>query len=68
VVNGLAANGNTISEVKKAAKASSTAVAYGAISRTRLRVRNRIRLDHSESRSTHRSSEPSCEDHAAASL
>ncbi len=68
VVNGLASNGNTISEVKNAANPSSTAVAYGAISRTRLRVRNSARLDHSESRNTHSSSEPSCEDHAAANL
>ena len=54
--------------MKNAAKPSSTAVAYGAISRTRRRVRNRIRLDHSDSRNTHSSSEPSCEDHAAVGL
>ena len=66
VVNGLAQN--AASEVKNAAKPSSTAVAYGVISRARLRTRNRIRLDHSDSRNTHSSSEPSCEDHAAASL
>ena len=39
VVNGFAANGNTISEMKKAAKPSSTAVAYGTSCLTRLRVR-----------------------------
>ena len=66
VVNGLAKN--TASEVKNAANPSSTAVAYGAISLTRLRVRNRTRLDHSDSSHTHSSSEPSCEDHGAASL
>jgi hypothetical protein len=66
VENGLAQK--VASEVKKAAKPSRTAVAYGVISRARLRTRNRIRLDHSDSRNTHRSSEPSCEDHAAASL
>ena len=66
VANGLAKN--TVSEMKNAPKPSSTAVAYGAISRTRLRVRNRIRLDHTDSRNTHSSSEPSCEDHAAVAL
>src|SRR5437763_5448333 len=59
---------NVASDVKNAANPSSTAVAYGAISLMRLRVRNRIRLDHSDSSHTHSSSEPSCEDHGAASL
>ena len=54
--------------MKNAAKPSSTAVAYGAISRTRLRVTNRIRLDHIDSRNTHSSSDPSWEDHAAVAL
>ena len=66
VANGLAQN--TVSIEKNAAKPSSTAVAYGAISLTRPRVRNRTRLDHSDSSHTHSSSEPSCEDHAAVSL
>src|SRR5690242_20318940 len=66
VANGLAKN--TVIAVKKAPKASSTAVAYGAISRTRRRVRNSTRLDHSDSSHTHSNSEPSCEDHAAAAL
>ena len=66
VVNGFAKN--TASDVKNAPKPSSTAVAYGAISRARRRVRYRIRLDHSDSRNTHSSSDPSCDDHAAASL
>ena len=50
---------------KKAPSPSSTAVAYGATSRSRRRVTNRIRLDHSESSSSHSSSEPSCDDHTA---
>ena len=50
---------------KKAASPSSTAVAYGAISRRRRRVTNRIRLDHSDSSSSHSNSEPSCDDHTA---
>ena len=66
VANGFAKN--TIREVKNAANASRTAVAYGAISRTRRRVTNRIRLDHSDSRNTHSSRLPSCEDHAAVAL
>ena len=66
VANGLAQN--TVSVEKNAAKPSSTAVAYGAISRSRRRVRNRTRLDQIDSRHTHSSSEPSCEDHAAVSL
>jgi hypothetical protein len=56
----------TSSAVKNAPKPSSTAVAYGATSRRRRRTRNSTRLDHSDSSHTHSSSEPSCEDHAAA--
>ena len=66
VANGLAKN--MASEVKKAANPSRTAVAYGAISRTRCRVSRRIRLDHSDKSHTHRSSEPSWEDQGAVSL
>jgi hypothetical protein len=66
VVNGFAKN--AASEVKNAPKPSSTAVAYGAISLTRLRVRNSTRLDQRDNSHTHRSSDPSCEDHGAASL
>src|SRR5436190_21222673 len=66
VANGLAKK--TVSMMKKAPKVSSTAVAYGAISRARRRDRNRTRLDHTESRNTHSSNDPSCEDHAAAAL
>ncbi len=62
--NGLAAN--TSSPPKNAPKPSSTAVAYGATSRRRRRVRKSTRLDHIDSSQSHRSSEPSCEDHAAA--
>ena len=62
--NGVAAK--TSSAAKNAAKPSSTAVAYGATSRRRRRVRNSTRLDQSDSSQTHSSSEPSCEDHAAA--
>ena len=50
---------------KKAPKPSSTAVAHGAISRMRLRVRKSTRLDQIDSMNTHRSSEPSCEAHGA---
>ncbi len=66
VANGFAKN--IVIEVKNAPNPSSTAVAYRAISRTRLRVRNRTRLDHIDSSHTHSSSDPSCEDHAAAAL
>ena len=66
VANGLAKN--AASEVKNAANPSRTAVAYGAISLTRRRVRNSTRLDHRDISQTHNSSEPSCEDHGAASL
>ena len=38
----------------------------GASSRSRWRVRKRITLDQVPSRNSHSSSEPSCEDHAAA--
>ncbi len=62
--NGEAAN--TSSPLKKPPKPSSTAVAYGATSRILRRVRNSTRLDHSDSSHSHSSSEPSCEDHAAA--
>jgi hypothetical protein len=63
------ANGDSLktrSAEKNAAKPSSTAVAYGTTSRRRLRVRKRTRLDHSASSQSQSSSEPSCEDHAAA--
>ncbi len=66
-----AANGvsrNTSSAAKNAAKPSRTAVAYGAIRRSRLRVRNSTRLDHIDNSHSHSISEPSCEDHAAAAL
>src|SRR4051812_32779575 len=62
--NGLAAN--TSRAVKKAPKPSSVALAYGTTSLSRRRVRNRTRLDHSDSSHSQSSSEPSCEDHAAA--
>ena len=55
----------TSSPVKKAPKPSSTAVAYGATSRRLRRVANRIALLHSDSSSTHSSSDPSCEDQTA---
>src|SRR4051794_36189404 len=63
-VNGLAAN--TSSPPKNAPKPSSTAVAYGATSRSCRRVRKSTRLDQSDSSQSHRSSDPSCDDHAAA--
>src|SRR3954453_6176714 len=63
-VNGLAAN--TSSPPKNAPKPSSTAVAYGAMSRRRRRVRKITRLHHTDSSHSHRSSDPSCEDHDAA--
>ena len=58
---------NTSSPAKNVPKPSSTAVAYGASTRSRWRVMNRIRLDHAPSRNSHSSSEPSCEDHIAVS-
>lgn len=66
VSNGLAAN--AASAPKKVANPSSVAVAYGAISRIRWRVRKSTMLDHSDSSVTQSSSEPCCEDHGAASL
>jgi hypothetical protein len=65
----LRANGSArkaATPVKNAASPSRTAVAYGATSRTRRRVRNRIRLDHSDSSHTHSRSDPSWDDHSAA--
>jgi hypothetical protein len=56
---------NTSSAAKNAPSPSSTAVAYGAISRSRRRVKYRIRLDHSARSVSHSSSEPSCDDHTA---
>ena len=56
---------NTSSAAKNAPKPSSTAVAYGAISRRRRRVRKRIKLDQRLRSSSHSSSEPSCEDQTA---
>ena len=58
----------TSSPAKNAARPSRTAVAYGATRRSWRRVANRTRLDHSDSSSSHSSSEPSCDDHAAAAL
>jgi len=52
--------------VKNAAKKSSTACAYAASARIERRDRNSIRLDQSDSSHTHRSSDPSWADHAAA--
>ncbi len=66
VANGLAQN--TVSIEKNEANPSSTAVAYGAISLTRPRVKNNTRLDHSDSSHTHSSSDPSWDDHGAVSL
>src|SRR3954467_9917972 len=63
-VNGLAAK--TSSPPKNAPKPSSTAVAYGATSRSCRRVRKRTRLDQSDSSQSQSSSEPCCDDHAAA--
>ena len=45
---------NTIRPTKNAAIPSSTAVAYGATSRARRRLRNRTALDHPLSRNTHK--------------
>ena len=56
------------SDAKNEARPSSTAVAYGATRRSERRVRKSTRLDHSDSSHSHKSSEPSCEDHAAAAL
>ena len=56
---------NTSSVQKKTAKPSRTAVAYGATSRARRRVRNRIRLLHRLRSITHSRSEPSWLDHTA---
>ncbi len=53
---------------KNAAKPSRTAVACGATRRSWRRVRNSTRLAHSDSSQSHSSSEPSCEDQAAAAL
>src|SRR5215210_5950740 len=58
----------TSSEQKNAPKPSSTAVAHGATSRRRRRVRKSTRLDQIDSMKTHRRSEPSCEDQGAAIL
>jgi hypothetical protein len=66
VVNGLSRK--TSRNRKKVAKPSSTAVAYGAISRTMRRDRWSTRLDHSDSSQTHSSSDPSCEDQTAVAL
>jgi hypothetical protein len=70
VGSGDRANGDsaiTRSPPKNAPKPHSTAVAYGASSRSRRRVRKRITLDQVPSRNSHSSSEPSCEDHIAVS-
>jgi hypothetical protein len=56
----------TMSDVKNAPKPSSTAWAYGVTSRRRRRTVKSTTLDHSDSSHTHSSSEPSCDDHAAA--
>ena len=52
---------NTSNAQKNAAMPSSTAVAYGAISRARPRRMRRIALDQTVSSSTHRSNDPSCD-------
>ena len=67
VANGFAANACERRE-EAAPAPSSTAVAYGAISRSRRACRNSTRLDHSDESVTHSSSEPCCEDHGAVSL
>ena len=59
---------NTSSPQKNAAKPSSTAVAHGAISRSRRPSEQSTTLDHIESSHTQSSSEPSCEDQAAVAL
>jgi len=66
VSNGLAAN--AASARKKPPRPSSTAVAYGAISRRRRRVRNRTALDQNDDSITQSSSDPCWEDHGAVSL
>ncbi len=66
VENGFAAN--AASEPKNVAKPSSTAVAHGAIARSRRRVRNSTKLDQHDSSVTHSSNDPCCEDHGAATL
>jgi hypothetical protein len=58
----------TIRSRKKAATAPSTAVAYGAMSRSERRVRKSTALAKSDSRVAHRSSEPSCVAHRAVTL
>ena len=57
---------NSSSMVKKPANASSTACAQAATSNSRPRVSTSARLDHADSSHTHRSSDPSWADHAAA--
>src|SRR5579863_525398 len=56
----------TSNVVKNAPKPSRTLVAYGTTSRSRLRVMRIATLAQIESSHTHSSSEPSCEDHRAA--
>src|SRR5205085_11193252 len=68
VANGCALWTKTVSAVKKVPKESSTAVAYGAISRSLRRVRNRITLDHTDSSKIHNSSDPAWVDQMAAAL
>jgi hypothetical protein len=65
-VNGDSKNASRVA--KNTTMPSSTAVAYGTTSRRRLRVRNSTSEDHRLSSQTQRSSEPSCDDHAAAPL
>ena len=57
---------NSSSAAKNVPSPSSTAVAYGATSRRRPRSRNRQSALQTESSQNHSSSEPSCEDQAAA--
>src|ERR1044072_2724633 len=66
VLNGLSKN--SVSIRKNEAKPSRTAVATGAISRTRRRVSASTRLDQTDRSHTHSSSAPSCEDQAAVAL
>ena len=56
----------TSSAAKNAANPSRTAVAHGATMRSWRRAPKSTRLDHSDSSQSHSSSEPSCEDQAAA--
>ena len=58
----------TISNRKKAAMRPSTAVAYGAMSRSERRVRNSTALANSDSSVAHSSSEPSCVAQSAVTL